>query len=115
MVPRARRRGAREGLTSDGEAARGLPFSWWVPLGGRSVQSVFEATVEALTGHRPSTMIDNWPYYAALAYVQTAALGAVCAARLRAGRSSLAPVCLVSGLAVLANACLGARWPWWGT
>lgn len=98
-----------------GDVARGLPFSWWVLLGGESVQSLFEATAKDLTGHRQTTMLDNWPYYAALTYVQVALGGGLVAVRRRLGRGTLDPWVLLLGLAVVVNGCLGARWPWWGS
>ena len=91
-----------------------LPFSWWVLLGGHSVQLVFEETAKAVTGHRQMTMIDNWPYYVVLTYAQTLVLAGLAAWRSR-GRSWSDPLLVLLGILVLANGALGLRWPWWGS
>lgn len=96
------------------DLARMAPFSWWVLLGGHTVQLAFEETAQAVTGHRQMTMIDNWPYYAALTYAQTLLVGAAAAWRSR-DRSWSDPLLVALGILVLTNAALGLRWPWWGS
>lgn len=90
-------------------------FSWWVLLGGTSVQSIFEKTAKSLTGHRQSTMMDDWYYYAALTAVQTVALAAVVAWRWRGERKASDPVVVALVALVVGNALAGMTWPWWGT
>lgn len=96
------------------EAILYAPIAWWVLLGGASVQFVFESTVSTLFGSRQSTM-SHGEWYLVLAAVQTAAIACVVAARLRKGARCTDPVVVLLGALVLANALLGAEWPWWGT
>ncbi len=91
-----------------------LPVSWLVLCGGWSVQALFEETVEDVTGHRQSTMLDNWPYYATLTALQLAALAALVAWRGRRTRTR-DPRAWVAAALVLANGIAGMAWPWWGT
>lgn len=88
-------------------------FQVWVLCGGASVIEIFEATAKSLTGHRQSTMIDNWHYFAALTYAQAAIAGGL-AAWFRATRGLRWGVWVIA-VASLVNALMAIDWPWWGT
>ncbi|MFN0243022.1 MAG: hypothetical protein ACKVWV_09045 [Planctomycetota bacterium] len=90
-------------------------FSWWVLLGGASVQAVFEETAKDVTGHRQWTMIDNWHYYVALTAVQTLVLAAILAWRWKKPRKRFDPAVVAVVVLVVGNALAGITWPWWGT
>ncbi|HEX6885621.1 MAG TPA: hypothetical protein VF530_19770 [Planctomycetota bacterium] len=91
-----------------------LPLSWWILTGGWTVQQVFEATVEDVTGHRRDTFLDNGHYYLALTAVQTLLVAALVARRER-GSFRGDPLAWLVFLLALANALAGVPWPWWGT
>lgn len=97
----------------DGIAA--TTFSWWVLLGGASVQAVFEETAKRVTGHRRDTLLDNWHYYAALTAAQTIALAVILAWRWTRPRGRFDPVVAIPVVLVVGNALAGITWPWWGT
>ena len=94
-------------------ALMAAPASAWVLLGGRSVIAVFEATVYDLTGHRQSTMGDNIHVFLALTALLCAPFVVILARRTVSRRRD--PVALAIWAALLVNALLGVRWPWWGT
>jgi len=98
-----------------GNAPGMLVFSWWVLLGGWSVQTVFEETAKDLTGHRRDTMMDNAHYYLALTAVQTLVLALVVAWRWRQPRERSDPLVATVCLLVLTNALAGIAFPYWGT
>lgn len=82
-------------------------------LGGRSVVEVFEATVQGLSGHRDSTMLDNFGLFLAFTVVECTLFVTILARRDRPRRRD--PVALAIGAAFLCDALLAAHWPWWGT
>lgn len=90
-------------------------FAWWVLLGGASVQTLFEETAKDVTGHRQSTMIDNWHYYMALTAVQTVLLASFVAWRWKKPRERFDPLVAALVVLVVGNALAGVTWPWWGT
>ncbi len=92
-----------------------LPWSWSVLLGGATVQAVFEETAKALSGHRQSTMMDNFPWYLALTWVQLALVSLFCALRRPKAKSFADRVSITFGMLVLINALCGIAWPWWGS
>lgn len=92
-----------------------LPWSWSVLTGGFSVQEVFEVTAKAVSGHRQSTMLDNWPYYAVLTWIQFALLSLYCALMRDPARRFRDKPSIIIGLLVLINALCGISWPWWGS
>ena len=96
------------------ELASMLPFSWLVLCGGRSVQSMFDWSVIAVTGHRQTLLMDNLPYYAALTGAQMVLLAALIAWRWKSARRH-DPLAWLVCLAFAANAAAGMAWPWWGT
>ncbi len=130
---------------SVGDAILSIGFPVWVLAGGSSVIEIFEATAKEVSGHRQSTMIDNWPYFVALTYAQLALGGAIVAwcwrsasqgglTRLefsRTGTNPTAPEGLTPAnafarrccrtvpwmlaAAALLNSVTAWRWPWWGT
>jgi len=91
-----------------------VPLAWWVLAGGWSVQQVFEATAEDVTGHRQSTFVDNWHYYLALTVLQTLLVAALVARRER-GSFRADPLAWLVLVLALANSLAGVPWPWWGT
>ena len=98
-----------------GEFLLMIPGSWWVLIGGYSVQARFEDTAKELTGHRQATMMDNWHYYYGLVLLQTLLLCLVIAWRLRKGSGFRDPVIVAVGVFSFLNAWLGHTWPWWGS
>jgi len=93
--------------------AQAAPVGLWVLLGGRSVVELFEATARALTGHRNATMLDNVHVYLVYTFLQCSILVGILKRRDRDFRRD--PVALGVGAAVMANAFLASRWPWWGS
>ncbi|HUR28634.1 MAG TPA: hypothetical protein VM509_10635 [Planctomycetota bacterium] len=91
------------------------PFQQWVLLGGGIVQHVFEASAKTISGHRQSTMIDNWwiDYGFTLAWVLP--WSALLAARMREHVWRSDRVVWLVAVVLLGNAVAGASWPWWGT
>jgi hypothetical protein len=92
-----------------------LPYSWYVLSCGQSVIKVFEENVKNWTGHRTFTMIDNWPVFFALGFLQAVILSYVVARRLRAGRSLKDPMVISAGVFMCVNAILASSWNWAGT
>lgn len=92
-------------------ALPGLP----VLAAGRSVVSVFEASVERVCGDRSDTMLSNAWWFLCLATVQLLAIAALIAWRRRRADAWLEPVTVVVLALVAVNALLAADWPWWGT
>lgn len=86
-----------------------------VLLGGRSVIAIFEATVHAVMGDRPDTMMSGAPWFYALTIAQTLLLAAAIAWRRRRAGRFLEPWTLLLLCLVGVNAALAADWPWWGT
>jgi len=97
------------------EALLAWPASWYVLFGGRTVVAVFEANVEAWTGHRRDTMLDNAWVFLALTGVQVLVLSLIVLWRFRAGRTLRDPVVLAVGAFAAVNAALAMTWPWFGT
>lgn len=95
--------------------AQAWPFQVWVLSGGGVVQRVFESTAKDISGHRQSTMMDNWLIYVGFTLLWLLPWGALIAGRLRKGPLHRDPVAWFVALVVLANALEGALWPWWGT
>jgi hypothetical protein len=97
------------------EYLRMWPFQLWVLAGGGIVQFVFEASAKAISGHRQSTMIDNWPIYFAFTLAWVLPWSALLAARLRQRpwRRDVLAWCVA--IVLLGNALAGVHWPWWGT
>lgn len=92
-----------------------FPMQWWVLAGGASVQAFFEAYAREISGHRQSTMIDNWVIYWSATLVWTSIWsGAYVALRGAAGRAAANGARALPWL-FLVNALLGVTWPWWGT
>lgn len=98
-----------------GDTLLALPMQWWVLAGGASVQAFFEAFAREISGHRQSTMIDNWVIYWTATLVWTSIWsGAYVGLRASAGRAAAIGVRALPWL-FLVNALLGVKWPWWGT
>ena len=91
------------------------PFQVWVLLGGGVVQQVFEVSAKALSGHRQSTMLDNWPIYYAFTLAWVLPWSTLLAARMRAQPLRNDPLAWCVAVVLLAHALAGVRWPWWGT
>ena len=98
-----------------GELFSMLPWSWSVLSGGFSVQALFEQTAKAVSGHRQSTMLDNWPYYMVLTWLQFSLVAAYCALMRDPVRRFRDRPAILSGVVLLINALLGITWPWWGS
>lgn len=92
--------------------------SWqsWCLIGGFAVSRPFDLWVKELTGHRQTTMMDNWwvYYIATLVWATPSAL--FLSRRLASGRPWHADqvIWMILGI-VLANALGGVTFPWWGS
>ena len=91
------------------------PFQLWVLLGGGVAQQVFEASAKAISGHRQSTMMDNWILYYAFTLAWSLPWSALIAKRMRARPWHGDPIAWCVAVVILANAVAGVHWPWWGT
>lgn len=97
------------------ECLKVWPFQLWVLLGGGVVQQIFEEYAKSITGHRQSTMMDNWHLYYAFTLLWASPWSALLASRLRDHPWRKDRVVWVVAAILLINAVAGARWPWWGT
>lgn len=95
-----------------GGLARMGGLGLWVLLGGRTAIAAFEG-LAGLGMSRQTTMLDNVHVFFLLVLVQTAVLLWILLRARRLARPAL--VWLAVGIAVLANALLGAHWPFWGS
>ena len=100
---------------SVGECLETWPFQLWVLLGGGVVQQVFETSAKAISGHRQSTMMDNWWIYYGFTLIWALPWSALLATRLRAHAWRKDPIAMIVAALLLLNAVAGVRWPWWGT
>lgn len=90
-------------------------LGWWVLAGGSSVIAVFEASAKAVSGHRESTMLDNWPWFWALLALQCALLIVLLWPALGRKFTWKHPRLRLTGAALLLNSLTAVSWPWWGT
>jgi len=97
------------------DCAKALPFQIWVLPGGAVVQSIFEETAKAISGHRRDTLMDNWLLYHAYTVAWVLAWAALIQTRDAVKPAWKDPLRLVVAAILLVNALAGASWPWWGT
>lgn len=91
-----------------------LPFQIWVLQGGAVVQLLFDDTAKAISGHRQSTMMDNWLIY--FVYTVAWVLPWSLVVRTRdAVPARRDPVRWIVGAILVLNSLAGSTWPWWGT
>jgi hypothetical protein len=90
-------------------------LGWWVLAGGSSVIAVFEASAKAISGHRQSTMLDNWPWFWALLALQCAVLIVLLWPALGRKFTWKHPRLWLTAAALLLNSLTAVSWPWWGT
>jgi hypothetical protein len=88
---------------------------WWVLSGGASVIALFEASAEAISGHRSATLLDNLPWYWVLLALQWGILVTLLLPHFGARFRWSSPRLWLIGGAVALNSALGIQWPWWGT
>jgi hypothetical protein len=91
------------------------PFQLWVLLGGGVVQQVFEASARAISGHRQSTMVDNWAIYYGYTLIWVLPFAVLVASRLGKPNWRKDRVLRIVGATLLLNALAGVGWPWWGS
>jgi hypothetical protein len=87
----------------------------WVLLGGGVVQQVFEASARAISGHRQSTMVDNWAIYYGYTLIWVLPFAVLVASRLGKPNWRTDRVLRIVGATLLLNALAGVGWPWWGS
>lgn len=98
-----------------GEQLMIMPGSWFVLQGGQSVVHLFEENVKDWTGHRQSTMMDNWPVFAGLTLAQVLLLTVLVWRRFLKGRTLRDRGVLGIGLFLFVNAALAMQWKWFGS
>lgn len=100
------------------DLASPMVVTWqsWCLIGGYAVSRPFDLWVKDLTGHRQTTMVDNWWVY----YIATI-LWATPFALLISHRHGKDPAWWTDRLVwlvlviILANALGGVTFPWWGS
>jgi hypothetical protein len=97
------------------DVCKTLPYSWYVLSCGQSVVNIFEENIEHWTGHRQSTMLDNWPVFFGLGLAQALVLSYFVARRLRAGATLKDSTVITIGVFMCINAILAASFNWAGT
>jgi hypothetical protein len=92
-----------------------LPYSWWVLSCGQTVVKIFDENVKNWTGHRQSTMLDNWPVFFGLGLIQAIILSLIVAHRMKGGEKPTQGLALVGGIFMCVNAMLATSFNWAGT